>query len=82
MLVAKFCGSCVHWEKVTPQVGGDNFGICQSTFVGMKVAVDGKTHLGEGGALWTEQYFGCICHQPNDGSLLSTDKAVKKIIKG
>lgn len=81
MAVAKFCCDCTHWEKVTPQLSGDTFGICQSTAVAMKVAVDGKTHLDEGGALWTAQYFGCVCWQENDGSLLSTDDVVRKNIK-
>jgi hypothetical protein len=81
MAAAKFCCDCTHWEKVTPQLAGDNFGVCHSTTVAMKVAINGKTHLNEDGILWTAQYFGCICWQQNDGSLLSTDDVVKKIIK-
>lgn len=79
--MAKFCDSCIYWEKVVPQVSGDNFGICHNVEVAMKVAMDGKTHLAEDGALWTAQYFGCVHWRENDGSLLSTDDIVKDIIK-
>lgn len=74
--MSKFCNNCINWEKVIPQVSGDNFGICQDISVAMKVAMDGKTHLGEEGALWTEQYFGCIYWREDDGSLLSIDDIV------
>lgn len=73
----KFCCTCIHWERVVPDVAGDNFGICDNVAVATKVALDGKTHLEEEGTLWTEQYFGCIYWRENDGSLLSTDDIVK-----
>jgi hypothetical protein len=69
-MAAKFCCTCLHWEKIAP-VSGDQFGICQDVGVAMKVAMDGKTHLAEEGTLWTEAYFGCIYWRENDGSLLS-----------
>ena len=57
--MANFCCDCTHWEKVTP-IAGDAFGMCHSVEVGMKVALDGKTKLGEDGTLWTSAYFGCV----------------------
>ena len=76
--MSKFCKTCIYWEKVVPQVSGDNFGVCQDVSVSMKVAMDGKSHLSEEGALWTEQYFGCVYWRENDGSILNIEEAVKK----
>ncbi|MDB5199138.1 MAG: hypothetical protein JWO92_1101 [Chitinophagaceae bacterium] len=75
--MSKSCCTCIHWEKVIPQISGDTFGICDNASVAMKVALDGKTHLGEGGTFWTQEYFGCVYHGTNDGGLLSTDDEVK-----
>ncbi|MBS1762248.1 MAG: hypothetical protein JSR00_05195 [Bacteroidetes bacterium] len=42
----------------------------------MHVALDGKTHLSEGGAFWTEEFFGCIYHRENDDSLFGFDDII------
>ena len=36
----------------------------------MKIALDGKTHLNEDGALWTEAFFWCVHWRENDGALI------------
>lgn len=74
--MSNFCNKCIQWEKVTPQLAGSNFGICHDVSVAMKVALDGKTHLGEDGAFWTEAYFGCVHWRENDGSLLGFDDII------
>lgn len=72
----KFCQNCNYWTKVAPRISGTNFGICNSTSVAMHVALDGKTHLSEGGAFWTEEFFGCIYHRENDDSLFGFDDII------
>lgn len=74
--MSKFCYECIHWEKVIPQLSGDTFGICQSTAVGTKIAVDGKTHLDEGGALWTAQYFGCVHWNKKSNEVVNFDDII------
>jgi hypothetical protein len=73
---AKFCCTCIHWEKVAP-IAGDAFGICHDVGVSMKVALDGKSNLSEEGTFWTEAYFGCVYWRENDGSLLSINEIVE-----
>ena len=53
--------------------------MCHDTSVAMKVALDGKTRLGSEGTLFTQSYFGCIHWRKNDGSLISTNKALKDV---
>ncbi len=75
--MSKFCNSCIQWEKLAP-IDGDAFGVCHDVGVSMNVALDGKTHMEEGGTLWTSAFFGCVYWAENDGSLLSTDDFLNK----
>lgn len=76
--MSQFCCECNQWEGVLPQISGDHFGMCHDTSVAMKVALDGKTKLGDQGTLFTQSYFGCIHWRKNDGSLVSTNRALKE----
>jgi hypothetical protein len=74
--MSKFCQNCVSWTKVATRISGNNFGICNNVGVEMKIAIDGKTCTSDDGAFWTEEYFGCIYHRENDGSLLGFDDII------
>lgn len=73
--MANFCCKCIHWEKVD-LIAAESFGVCDNVSVATKVALDGKTHLGEEGTLWTEAYFGCVYWRQNDGSLLNFEDII------
>lgn len=76
--MSKFCLDCAHWDKVAP-IAGDAFGICLSDAVGMKVALDGKTKLGEEGTLWTSAYFGCVhWAMETNNSLIDLDEVINQ----
>ncbi len=73
-----FCSTCLFYEKDIFQRTGDSFGICHNTTVAMKVALDGKSHLEEGGTFYTADYFGCIYWRETDGTLIDINKILKK----
>jgi hypothetical protein len=75
--MAHFCNKCKYWEKIVPQISGDTFGICNSSDVSLKVALDGKTHLNESGTLWTHAYWGCISFRDSGGCLLNVVEMIK-----
>lgn len=74
--MSKFCCTCIYWEKVIPQIGGDDFGVCHDETVAFKVALDGKTKLGQDGMLSTQGYFGCIFWRQNDGSVVNFKRII------
>lgn len=76
---AKFCCTCIHWEKDVLARVGQSFGICDEPIVTSKVMQDTDKHLSEEEVLYTDPYFGCIYWRQNDGSLFGTDKIVKNL---
>lgn len=73
--MANFCCDCIHWEKLTP-ISGDSFGICHSVEVSMKVALDGKTKLSDGGTLWTAAYYGCVQWRNRGNEIVNFDDII------
>jgi hypothetical protein len=73
--MSKFCCDCIHWEKLTP-ITGDAFGICHDVGVAMNVALDGRTKLGDGGALWTSAYFGCVYWRDKGNEVVGFDDII------
>ncbi|MBS1760649.1 MAG: hypothetical protein JST23_11060 [Bacteroidetes bacterium] len=74
--MGNFCQNCISWTKVAKRVSGDNFGVCDNIGVAMNIAIDGKTCTSDEGTFWTEEFFGCIYHRENDGSLFGFDDII------
>jgi len=72
-----FCHTCTFYEKNIFTRTGESFGICHNVAVATKLAIDGKTVLGDDGIIYTEEYFGCIYWRENDGTLIDTSKFSK-----
>lgn len=81
MPTAKFCCTCIHWEKDILIRTTEKFGICNDVIASSKIIQDRETKLNEDNTVYTEAYFGCIYWRENDGSLLSIDDVVKDEIK-
>lgn len=77
---AKFCCTCIHWEKNIITRVDEKFGICHDVIASSKVFQDAETRLNEDSTVFTEAHFGCVYWRENDGSLFSTDDIVKKEI--
>ena len=72
-----FCQTCIYYEKNIFTRTGESFGMCKNVEVSMKVAVDGKSVMEEDGAIYTEEYFGCIYWRGNGGTILNISNIVK-----
>lgn len=72
-----FCHTCTFYEKNIFTRVGESFGICHNVAVATKLAVDGRSVLGEDGIIYTEEYFGCVYWREGDGTLIDTSKIVK-----
>ncbi len=76
MAKSSFCKNCIHWEGELFRRIKEVYGICDHPLVLGMIMLDTQKALHEEKALYTEQFFGCIHFQENDGSLFSTDEII------
>jgi hypothetical protein len=78
LMSAKFCCTCIHWEKDIFTRVGEKFGICHDVVAPGKIVMDTNTTLNDETILYTEEYYGCIYWRENDGSLLNFKYIINK----
>lgn len=76
--MGNFCINCSFYEKEIFTRAGESFGVCHNVAVATKVLVDGKTVLEEDGAIYTEEYFGCVYWRNHEGGLFNIKNVSKK----
>lgn len=81
-MAAKFCCTCIHWEKDILTRVEEKFGICHDVIAPDKVIQDRETKINEDNTLYTESYFGCVYWRENDGSIIKFKSTPKELRKG